>query len=187
MKQFLIFLKNEKQKQYFLIAFLFVLINFSVFLYFGITAPTKELRISFLVRAGVILACLAIDQLLKNSKRSEKRPYMYVAMWLITFSWFKEDYWMVFGICLLVSLLFLTTYRELLLKIDTTKIVYPSFPEKKIEWNRLNNVILKDGLLTIDFKNNKLIQQVIDEQKTKVDEKEFNEFCKEQLKIKTHN
>ena len=184
MKQFLIFLKNEKQKQYFLIAFLFILINFSVFIYFGITAPTKSLKISFFVRAAVILACLAIDQLLKKTKRSENRPYMYVAMWLITFAWLKEDYWVIFCICLLVSLLFLITYRELVIKVDTNLIRYPSFPEKKIGWNRLTNVIMKDGLITIDFKNNKLIQQTVDENKTKVDEKEFSEFCSEQLRSK---
>ena len=42
--------------------------------------------------------------------------------------------------------------------------------------------MLKDGLLTIDSKDNKVIQQLIDEEKTKIDEKEFNDFCKDQLR-----
>jgi hypothetical protein len=61
------------------------------------------------------------------------------------------------------------------------QIIYPSFPTRIIQWNELNNVILKDGLLTIDFKNNKIIQQLI-KHSNAINEKEFNEFCKQQLK-----
>jgi hypothetical protein len=35
----------------------------------------------------------------------------------------------------------------------------------------------------MDFKNNKLLQQLIDENSISINEKEFNDFCKEQLKI----
>ena len=60
------------------------------------------------------------------------------------------------------------------------QIIYPSFPKRIIHWKELSNVILKDGLLTIDFKNNKIIQQSI-MYADRVNEKEFNEFCKKQL------
>jgi hypothetical protein len=39
-------------------------------------------------------------------------------------------------------------------------------------------VILKDGILTIDFRNDKLIQQEISES---INEPEFNEFCRDSL------
>ena len=42
-------------------------------------------------------------------------------------------------------------------------------------------MILKDDLLTIDFKNNKIIQQLIEKTEHPVDEKEFNDFCSKQL------
>jgi len=64
--------------------------------------------------------------------------------------------------------------------VDRESIVYPSFPKRIILWNELQNIVLKDGILTIDFRNNKLIQQDLDEEVT-VNEKEFNEFCKQQL------
>ena len=56
-----------------------------------------------------------------------------------------------------------------------------SVPKKHIEWSQLNNIILKDGLLTIDFKNNKFIQQFIDDTNTALNEQEFNDFCGQQL------
>lgn len=44
-------------------------------------------------------------------------------------------------------------------------------------WSEFNNVILKDNLLTLDFKNNKLLQLTIAENDTSVDENMFNTFC----------
>lgn len=52
-------------------------------------------------------------------------------------------------------------------------IIYP--------WQKLDNVIFKDNLLTIDFKSNKLIQAEIAYDSEQTDEILFNRFCKEQL------
>jgi len=65
---------------------------------------------------------------------------------------------------------------------DELEIVQNSFPKKRHAWNDINNVILKDGLLTIDFKNNQLIQKEVDAEVTEQVEREFNEFAKEQIK-----
>jgi hypothetical protein len=48
-------------------------------------------------------------------------------------------------------------------------------------WAEMDNVILKDNLLTIDFKSNKIIQVEIVEPARGVDETEFNLFCNELL------
>lgn len=48
-------------------------------------------------------------------------------------------------------------------------------------WTEMENVILKDNLLTIDFKTNKIIQVEVVETAKAVDEFEFNRFCTEQL------
>ena len=44
------------------------------------------------------------------------------------------------------------------------------------EWEQFGNIILKDNLLTLDFKNNKVLQLEVD-QKVTIDEKTFNDFC----------
>ena len=46
--------------------------------------------------------------------------------------------------------------------------------KRTIEWKELNNVILKDGILTIDLKNNKVFQNEI---MSPTSEMDFNEFC----------
>jgi len=69
--------------------------------------------------------------------------------------------------------------------INPDKINYTSFPVRAIQWNELNNVILKDGILTIDFRNNKIVQAEIDDVSNTINEKEFNDFCSQQLKDKS--
>jgi len=47
-------------------------------------------------------------------------------------------------------------------------------------WGSFNNVILKDNLLTLDFRDNKLLQLEAHEN-AGIDEKQFNNFCAAQL------
>lgn len=62
------------------------------------------------------------------------------------------------------------------------EIVFNSFPKQRYSWTELNNVVLKDGIITVDFKTNKLIQKEIQSGSTVQVEKEFNEFCHVRLK-----
>lgn len=58
------------------------------------------------------------------------------------------------------------------------------FP-KKYSWSELSNVIIKDDLLTMDFKNNKVLQHYTDDDEDdeyEVESEEFNEYCREKLK-----
>jgi len=59
------------------------------------------------------------------------------------------------------------------------------FP-KQISWSELNNVIIKDDLLTMDFKNNKVFQRYTDDEEDdeyEVESDEFNEYCLGRLKV----
>ena len=61
---------------------------------------------------------------------------------------------------------------------DSEEIVFNSFPQKKYSWSDVTNVVLKDGLLSIDLKNNTLLQHPVDEAVPSDVEAEFNAFCK---------
>ncbi|MBA4197347.1 MAG: hypothetical protein C0459_07310 [Chitinophaga sp.] len=65
--------------------------------------------------------------------------------------------------------------------IDEDELVFNTLPVKRYGWDDVNNVIMKDGILTIDFKNNKLFQREINEEVGRDIEKEFNAFCAKQL------
>jgi hypothetical protein len=62
------------------------------------------------------------------------------------------------------------------------RVVINTLFKKKIDWPAFNNIVLKDGLLTLDFKNDHLFQKdVLDDGEEDADEDEFNEFCQKQL------
>jgi len=96
-------------------------------------------------------------------------------------AWLGTDIWWLSLILLLFIVLDFLALRKLVVKVSETDISMPALFVKKVGWFELTNVILKDDLLTIDFKNNKLFQQLILNSDWDVNEKEFNEFCKLQL------
>lgn len=64
---------------------------------------------------------------------------------------------------------------------DEQEIVINSLPRRYYNWNELANVIIKDGVLTIDLRNNKLIQKEIEEPGSVKAENDFNEFCRNRI------
>jgi hypothetical protein len=52
---------------------------------------------------------------------------------------------------------------------------------KTYQWAACNNIIYKDGLLTIDFKNNHLLQLPVNIAAIEFEATSFNEFCSKKL------
>ena len=69
--------------------------------------------------------------------------------------------------------------KRIKISFNNKGILINSIPTKNWMWNRLSNVVMKDGLLTIDFKSNKLIQWQVDE--ININEPAFNSFCVDQI------
>jgi hypothetical protein len=100
--------------------------------------------------------------------------YFFIVAWIFT-----SHYELAIANSVLFLLFWLST-KTLLVKIGPAGISYPSFPASFFKWNSLIQVILKDGLLTIDKKDNKLIQQLLANSAT-IHEEEFNSYCQLQL------
>ena len=133
----------------------------------------------------------AFQLTLKNEKKKQFLRIAFLLAFINLFIFFyisfttgnKFLYFILAGVIMIcLAFLFSISQREFTVKINQQSIRYPSFPARHFRWTDLNNVVLKDGILTIDFKNNKLIQQHIDANKPSPDEKDFNEFCMEQLR-----
>lgn len=88
-------------------------------------------------------------------------------------------------ICLLFGVLaFLEhqTRRPLEIGFDRDRVVINSLIRRRFDWSAFTNVILRNGLLTLDFKNNRLIQrEVADDDDSDADEEEFNAWCRDRL------
>src|SRR4029079_4341510 len=112
--------------------------------------------------------------------RNEKVTY-YWPFFFFSLAWFSAHYNWFGYLNLLFGCLDATTRRQLFVRVDKNCVEYPSFIFKRVLWKDISNLILKDGILTIDFKNNKIFQQLIDEKMQSINEKEFNDFCRQQL------
>ncbi|MBO9730046.1 MAG: hypothetical protein J7623_15520 [Chitinophaga sp.] len=68
-------------------------------------------------------------------------------------------------------------FKPSYVKLDTTGITLPTtFSKKLVGWNELNNVILRNDLLTIDYKNNKILQLEILDEPGKEERETLNTF-----------
>ena len=177
MKQFELIIKNEKQRFYIRFSWLMIIANLAFFVYISASSSFTNIGPLFYV----LIAIIAII-FLRYSKENKGNPRLYILFLIIILGWVNtRTFWWV-GIPILILMILDEIARcELVVKIFADKMTYPSWPKREIKWEELSNVILKDRILTIDFKNDKLIQQLIDEKNTQIDEKEFNDFCKQQL------
>jgi hypothetical protein len=83
----------------------------------------------------------------------------------------------------LLSFLEYQTKRPLEIGFDHDRVVMNTLIKRRFDWNMFNNIILKDGLLTLDFKDNRLVQREVadDEDEDDADEEEFNAYCRSRL------
>lgn len=83
-----------------------------------------------------------------------------------------------------VASLGLITNKKKVVSISDYGVDYPFYRSKRFAWNDISNVILKDGMLTIDLADNRILQNTI---LNEVDEPGFNEYCKRQINVHSHS
>ena len=181
MQKFELVLKNEKVKQYQLFALLIILFNCIAFIYLAITR--SEIRFRCIGVVTWICALFIIQHFAK--KRGKEFSAKAGAILIIIAVYLSFQFWWPAIIMAILALLYIISIRQFILSVSGSNITYPSFPNRIIQWNELNNVIMKDGLLTMDFKNNKLIQVMVtgDKYDHQIDERNFNDFCRKQLNL----
>jgi predicted PurR-regulated permease PerM len=177
MQSFSLILKNEKAKTYKLISRLIIIFNFIALLYLSITGIFKHPRYPFLI-ACLLMIAFVIEIVAK--KRFNKTINIAIYFFIIIIGWLFLQLYLISVINIIFLIFHNLNNRRLIVSLNDKNIVYPSLPKRQIKWQELNNLVLKDGLLTIDFKNNKIIQAET-EGNDAVDEKQFNNFCKTAL------
>lgn len=178
MRKFELVLRNEKLRLYNRFSIFIIIILTLLYVYisfFTQNGTPGPLKISVLVLMALVVLIMFFS---KNINYTNDLKILFI---FLVMGWaYHRLYWLT-GATFLLGVMFSYATKVKTVCFSELQIIYPSFPRKKISWNQLNNAILKDGLLTIDLKNNKLIQQFIDDKNAVIDEKEFNDFCRQQL------
>ena len=147
-----------------------------------IYAQIRSGAINLLLCFGAITVSIGIIQNLVRARRQRIR----YKIWLLLSGLFWIGMpWLNWLAIIFFFLAFLEYQAKYPLEVGFTadRIVINTLFPKKYTWADMNQVILKDGMLTLDFKSNLLIQKdTIDEDDdSDADEDEFNTYCKEQL------
>ncbi len=101
------------------------------------------------------------------------------------FGWIFSGNWIMAAIIVLLLVLQFSLKRKFEIIFSDSEIHIPLFMKKNYSWYELQNVVLKDGLLTIDFKNNRLLQnEILHEESGFLAEEDFNAFCRTQLNMR---
>ena len=113
----------------------------------------------------------------------KRKVYYSRALLLAALVWMKMPYfqWLAFVFIILALLEYQAKY-SVEIGFSDNVIVINSLIKKRYDWKQFSNIVLKDGLLTLDFTNNRILQrEVEDDEDDDADEDEFNEYCRKQL------
>jgi len=178
--QYVVILKKNSERATDVLSVLLCLFSALNFLY--IQTRARQVNYILLLVALVILVGLVINLVTSRRKKAPVR-YRY---WLLTAAvgWIGLTTmpWMA-AFFFLLAFLEYQTKRPLEIGFDRDRVVINSLVKKRFAWEDFNNVVLKDGLLTLDFRNNKLLQKEVadDDDEEDADEEEFNMYCRERL------
>ncbi len=175
MQQFEITLKNEKVKFYKSIALLLVILNLAVFIYLLIAGVHF-----YEAAASLLLSAFYIIYLLYHSKKTRKPFFVNeFTFFILAGCWIALQSYLV-GFCAVVlAILYHLSLQKIQILFTADIVKKINFPQKEFSWEVFTNVIMKDNILTLDFKNNKLMQS---ETENSINEMEFNEFAVQQIK-----
>src|SRR5258706_2179488 len=173
-------LKNTKVKSYYIIIWLIAVLSLITQAYLTFTYRFTHDKV--LVGSILVVIVLFLVIMKGNSPGFKDKNYQTGFVYaLICFIWFKWHLYWIFSANVLFYFLYKSAIRKFEISFLPDKIIYPSIPKRNILWNELQNVILKDGILTLNFKNDKILQSEITDDDF-VSEKEFNDFCHTQLR-----
>ena len=176
---YVVILKRESQRPVNLLSLLLCLSSAVIFV---LTAFSTGIRnYYFYILAALLLAGLLYNAVTRTP--TTRLSYRYL-LGMAAIGWFAMPAVPWVGL-IFVVLAFLEhqTKRPLEIGFDHNRVVINSLIRRRHDWSVFNNVILRDGLLTLDFKNNRLIQREIadDEDEDDADEEEFNAYCRDRL------
>jgi len=180
MQQFIIILKDNTQKAFhsFIWFLLFLHIVAASVISINVTDKTYH---AIAIAAIILFTVIAVLLLLFKQQLKLYQLIFFISaisFWLLLSAWLPA---------IAVALIIAFAYRVLKIKSSVlfsseNIVITRSLFKKVYSWSQTENIVLKDHLLSIDLKNNQLIQTEIAIESYTIDEATFNQFCNSQLK-----
>lgn len=180
---YVVILKNTTDRAFTMLAILFNLASAALF--FREFVLRDQVYVTRSLGLAVLVGMLVWNYI--KIRRGQK-PYYDRAYLVAGLLWMGMPYmqWLIIPFMILAFLEHQVKF-PLEIGFSETQIVFNTLFRKKYQWSQLSNVMLRDGLLTVDFMNNRILQREIedDDEEDDTSEEEFNIFCRQQLKKNT--
>jgi hypothetical protein len=179
---YVVILKKDSERTIDFISLLLCL--FSVLNFVNEQIRAVRFQIFFSSLAAIILAGTVLNIIRSRQGAGRQVRYKYLLL-IAGLGWLGMPFLPWLGaLFFLQSFLEYQVKRPLEIGFSGNQVVINSLFKRSYEWTAFNNIVLKDGLLTLDFKNNRLLQKEVmdDEEEDDADEAEFNDYCQSRLK-----
>ena len=189
--KYVVILKKTNERTTDILSVLLCLFSALAFAFNGLQSlhpGTSTLSWIALAVSTALLAGLIINLTLNRIKKRQVRYRYWLLLAAIGWIGLTPLPWLGL-VFMALTFLEYQTKRPLEIGFDLDRIVINSLITRRFAWTDFNNIILKDGLLTLDFKSNRLLQREVadDEDEDDADEEEFNMFCRERLAASPSN
>lgn len=177
--QYVVTLKNQQTRYLDILGFL--LSSVSVLFFVREMINAVSVGLAYLLGSAFIVGMLAWN--IFQSKYRKRKVYYSRALLIAALVWMKMPFgqWLSFIFIMLALLEYQAKY-SVEIGFSEKEIVLNSLLKKRYSWDQFSNIVLKDGIITLDFINNKVWQREIeDDEDDDADEEEFNHFCRSQL------
>jgi len=178
---YVVVLKQKNRRSVEMIALMTFAVFLAMLLHHLITTDQNGIIVGLFALTSFGLFINSLIQFNKKKKTDLALAFALAAIvlfYIIKLPWVAAAY-------MVLSLVYRKSVKPQEIGFSPEIIVVDGLFQKRINWNELNNVLIKDGLLTMDFKNNKLFQQetddLDDDEDDDVTEEEFNAFCQTAL------
>jgi Ca2+/Na+ antiporter len=174
MQPFEITLKNDKIKYYRFIALLLLLLNIAGYI-FLLVAGIHVYEVATVLLVATLYVTWVFYKARKSASDFSINP---LTFFILAAGWVAVQNYIAAFACIVSGILYRLSLQKLQFIFNDRFVKKITFPPKIYSWDMLDNVMLRDDILTIDLKNNKLIQLEVE---NKTDETQFNKFTKQQL------
>ncbi len=176
MDKFVVTLPNERANTYKWVSFIIAFMSM-LFLVF-VRSRTENETLRFFTGLGFIWIITSFPSYWL-AKFQNKIIIILIPTFASSLIWLFSGFYLLGIISCLFSFFGFISNRKQAVKVSEAGVIYPSFPSKLFEWKEIDQVLVKDDVLTIDLKNNKLIQiSILEKENEKLDTNLFNAFCR---------
>ncbi|MEO5684572.1 MAG: hypothetical protein ABIQ88_18165 [Chitinophagaceae bacterium] len=176
--QYVVTLKNTSRRYIDTFSLLLLVISALLFLREQYFSPNIKIPYLF---GGLAIAAIAGWNFYLHRKKGKPVSYS-SALFIAAIAWVTMPYlaWLFLPFALM-GLFERQAKMPLEVGFTDTEIAINTLIRRRYKWTDFNNIVLKDDLLTLDFKTNRLLQRETIDEEGDAEEDEFNVYCREQL------